>query len=547
MTKKFIFTLVIITLIVLLFPINTAAYFEPEVYRSSLLEIRAAERALNDLDKKLTAAENNFRIMDQSIIDKELGEINLLYSEIQQAYRNEDDSQLQKLSNQIIEASNQIILQTVESKPVQLRAFWLDSGTLAKTEGREGVRKLLDLAEKANFNAVFPETFYKGMALIPDNELFVQDPRFKSWQEDPLKVLVEEAAARNIEVHPWVWVFNENTAGSPGRILTENPDWANKNKKGEIVSYHNSTWLSPARKDVRDYLQERYVYLVENYDLDGLNLDYIRFPEEYRGSFGYDSVSVEKFKEEFELDPFEIKSGSSEFAIWNQYREDLITKMVRETSQKLKAAEPDLLISADVIPGREEARYRALQNWSYWLQESYIDFVLPMTYTENLFSELSSWVKEDRDEIAGPLYAGISVFKLSPEQVISQIEEINQINPNGLSLFAAAHLTENDYQTLAQGVFAEPALIPHKNKKESLAKMQDFILKRLNIITEAEQIKNEDLIKIRSFVSQIDQDQSISDLNFAKFVEENELKISEKAVRVLESDFNYLKSIMTLY
>ncbi|MFW5736807.1 MAG: glycoside hydrolase family 10 protein, partial [Halanaerobium sp.] len=232
----------------------------------------------------------------------------------------------------------------------------------------------------------------------------------------------------------WVWVFNENTAGSPGRILTENPDWANKNKKGEIVSYHNSTWLSPARKDVRDYLQERYVYLVENYDLDGLNLDYIRFPEEYRGSFGYDSVSVEKFKEEFELDPFEIKSGSSEFAIWNQYREDLITKMVRETSQKLKAAEPDLLISADVIPGREEARYRALQNWSYWLQESYIDFVLPMTYTENLFSELSRWVKEDRDEIAGPLYAGISVFKLSPEQVISQIEEINQINPNGLSL-----------------------------------------------------------------------------------------------------------------
>ncbi|MFW5736806.1 MAG: hypothetical protein ACOCXB_05585 [Halanaerobium sp.] len=90
-------------------------------------------------------------------------------------------------------------------------------------------------------------------------------------------------------------------------------------------------------------------------------------------------------------------------------------------------------------------------------------------------------------------------------------------------------------------------MIPHKNKKESLAKMQDFILKRLNIITEAEQIKNEDLIKIRSFVSQIDQDYSISDLNFAKFVEENDLKISEKALRVLESDFNYLKSIVTLY
>jgi uncharacterized lipoprotein YddW (UPF0748 family) len=360
-------------------------------------------------------------------------------------------------------------------------------------------------------------------------------------------VLIEEASKRNMEVHPWVWVFNENTSGSPGRILIEHPEWANENIKGEVVSYHNSTWLSPARDDVRDYLQQRYIYLVENYELDGINLDYIRFPEEYRGSFGYDQLSVQKFKEKYELDPFQIKSGSSEFSLWNQYRENLVTEMVRETTEKLRRIDPGLLISADVIPGRDEARYRALQNWSYWLSEGYLDFVLPMTYTENLFSELSSWIEEDRAQISDPLYAGVSVFKLTSDQMINQIEEINQINPNGLSLFAAAHLTESDYQTLTQGVFSTPALLPHRNKKESLNLMQDFILKRLTIIKEAEAINNQDLIKIRTYLNQSIKADLKETNDFSEFLKLNDLNLSEKVKTVLAADFAYLRDIIRLY
>jgi uncharacterized lipoprotein YddW (UPF0748 family) len=547
MIKKSLFIILFIISLVCLYSFNSAAYFEPEAYRRSLLEIRAVERSLNNLDERLTAAESNFRIIADRKIENKMKELAQLYQDQQLAYQAGNDPKVESLAGEIIKKSNQISLQTTESKPIQMRAFWLDSGTLARTDGRKGVEKLLDSAAAANFNLIFPETFYKGISLIPDNELFTQDPRFKSWQEDPLQVLIEEASKRNMEVHPWVWVFNENTAGSPGRILTEYPEWANKNIKGEVVSYHNSTWLSPARDDVRDYLQQRYIYLVENYELDGINLDYIRFPEEYRGSFGYDQLSVQKFKEKYELDPFQIKSGSSEFSLWNQYRENLVTEMVRETTEKLRRIDPGLLISADVIPGRDEARYRALQNWSYWLREGYLDFVLPMTYTENLFSELSSWIEEDRAQISDPLYAGVSVFKLTSDQMINQIEEINQINPNGLSLFAAAHLTESDYQTLTQGVFSTPALLPHRNKKESLNLMQDFILKRLTIIKEAEAINNQDLIKIRTYLNQSIKADLKETNDFSEFLKLNDLNLSEKVKTVLAADFAYLRDIIRLY
>ena len=547
MIKKINLISLLVVAILIFSSLSTAAYYQPEDYRKSLLEIRDAERALNKIKQNLERAEAEFRIIEKSDIESSLESLNNLYQQQLQAYQNNNDRQVTELAEKIIINSNQISLKSIESKPVQLRGFWLDSGTFAKTGGRSGLQEMLDRAEKANLNVVFPETFYKGLAIIPDNDLFTQDPRFEDWDGDPLKILLEEAEKRNIEVHPWVWVFNENTGGEPGRILEKNPEWANKNKRGEVVSYHNSTWLSPARKDVRTYLQKRYAYLVENYELDGINLDYIRFPEEYRGSFGYDQQSVEKFKEEYQLDPFKIKSGSSEFSLWNKYRENLITEMVRETSLKLKEIDSDLLISADVIPGRKEARYRALQNWSLWLQEGYLDFVLPMTYTENLFSELRSWIKEDRQIIDKPLYAGVSVFKLTPGQVIEQIEEINQINPNGLSLFAAAHLTESDYQTLSQGVFAVQAALPHRDKEKSLKEMQDFILKRLNIIREAEEIKNADLIKVRAYLNQLIKENSKAELDFSSFVKANNLNLSPQVERVLKADFDYLESILRLY
>lgn len=545
--KKYLKITALLIVMLLYFSAATAAYFQPEVYRRSLLEIRDAERNLRQAEQNLKSARNEFKIIDNKEIKEKNTELESLYQKMIRAYQENNDQELSSLAAEIISLSQKIKMQSIESKPVQLRAFWLDSGTFAKAENRAGLAELLERAEKANFNLIFPEIFYKGLTVIPDNELFKQDPRFNSWEEDPLKILIEEAEKRKIEVHAWVWVFNENTFGQPGRILEMNPEWANKNKAGEIITYHNSSWLSPAREDVKEYLKERYKYLVGNYNLDGINLDYIRFPEEYRGSFGYDSASVERFKKEYGIDPFKIENGSSQAADWNKYREKLINEMVKETSELLRKVDPNLLISADVIPGINEARYRALQNWSFWLEKDYLDFVVPMTYTENLFSELSSWIEKDRDQIDKPLYAGISVFKLTPAQVIKQVEEINKINANGLSLFAAAHLTDEDFESLAAGVFKTEAVLPHQNKEKSLQVMQDLILKRLNIIKEAEEIDNYSLISIRAYLNQILADQNYQNLEFKEFVEAEKLEISQKAEKALESDFRYLKDILRLY
>ena len=77
--------------------------------------------------------------------------------------------------------------------------------------------------------------------------------------------------------------------------------------------------------------------------------------------------------------------------------------------------------------------------------------------------------------------------------------------------------------------------------------MQDLILKRLNIIKEAEEIENFSLISIRAYLNQILKDKDYQKIDFAEFAEEEELGLSQKTLKVLESDFRYLKDILRLY
>ncbi|RCW47770.1 uncharacterized lipoprotein YddW (UPF0748 family) [Halanaerobium sp. MA284_MarDTE_T2] len=529
---KLIIIFTIIFLVVNSIP--TAAVFKPEQMRQVLMKIREAEREISRAEREINKAELEFKLYNEEQAEYFLSESKQYLQKAVELYENNRDAEVEAAAVRAVEMADRAKLQTLESYPVQFRAFWLDNGTIAAAGGREGIAELLNMAEMANFNAVLPEVFFKGKTIIPDNELFIQDERFKNWTEDPLKIIIEEAKKRNMEVHAWVWVFNENTHGKPGIILQEHPSWATRDKSGNIVTYHNSSWLSPSRKDVRTFLIKRYAYLAENYDLAGINLDYIRFPEEYRASYGFDENTAALFEETTGINPFEIKSGSSQSAEWNKFRESLITQMVKKTSAVLKNIKPGLIISADVIPGREEARYRALQDWSLWLKEGYLDFVLPMTYTENLFSELSQWIQEDTKELDYPIYPGISVFKLSPYQVIEQVDEINNLNRTGLSLFAAAHLTKEHYYMLGEGPFRKKALLPYRNSSEAEKMIFAVIKERIKLILKESGAENEsDLLDNLSGNLDTEKD-------FLNYLEK--LNIS-KDIEKLKTDYRYLQEL----
>ena len=194
------FNLIFLFILILIFTSAVSAYYQPQEYKKSLLKLRDAERSIRSLQKNVNEAEKEFRIIELSEIKSEIKNIEKNYQKLIMAYQNNEEQRLNSLVSQIIKDSSNLNLRLIESKPVQLRGLWLDSGTFAETGGREGLQELLDLIEKANFNVIFPEVYYKGLSIIPSNHLFKQDPEFSGWEEDPLKVLIEEAEKRNIEI-----------------------------------------------------------------------------------------------------------------------------------------------------------------------------------------------------------------------------------------------------------------------------------------------------------------------------------------------------------
>ena len=76
-----------------------------------------------------------------------------------------------------------------------------------------------------------------------------------------------------------------------------------------------SSSVDPGHPGVVRYLADVVLDPVRNYDLDGIHLDYIRYPED--DDYGYNPKAVERFQ----------RLQSSTFA---QFRRDQVTALVRQ-------------------------------------------------------------------------------------------------------------------------------------------------------------------------------------------------------------------------
>ena len=109
---------------------------------------------------------------------------------------------------------------------------------------------------------------------------------------DPLQYVIEQAHIRGIEVHAWFNVFSaaSTAAGTPA---AEHPDWVCRDGNGNPMTSHRA--LSPGLAAVREYTMDVAMEIVNNYDIDGIHLDYIRWNE-------FDTGDMALLQEESEIE-----------------------------------------------------------------------------------------------------------------------------------------------------------------------------------------------------------------------------------------------------
>ena len=364
----------------------------------------------------------------------------------------------------------------------QLRGIWIDNGYLARLDARPGVARLMDQLAAAGFNAVFVESLYRGYTLYPGP---YQDGRFMAWGEDPLRVVVEEARARGLSVHAWMWMLGAAIHAGLSPLLEDHPEWADRSVSGDIFAAGGSrmAWLDPSRPEVRRWLASEAARLASDYGLDGIHLDYIRYNDELHDPFGYSEHAQAAFRDATGIDiggrpPAELRPD--ELDAWKRWREAQVTAVVRAVRDAVEAAAPDVILSAAVLPERRQARLMHLQDWVSWLADGLIDLAVPMAYTSssaNLrdllaslsgeLEELAPWRSPDR--LRARVAPGLALFATRPETLLEQMELVRRFGFGGVVLFSTSYLSLPTREALIAGPFSTPADHPPRLRHEMAA------------------------------------------------------------------------------
>ena len=353
----------------------------------------------------------------------------------------------------------------------EVRALWVIRTALGSAAG---VQAMVEEAHGSGFNTLLVQVRGRGDALY-DSDL---EPRAEHLDDDPsydpLAVAITEAHARGMAVHAWVNTHLVWGPVDPPRsqehLVNANPDWlavprslgrqlhdSDPRSPGyvrRLIEYAANThtveglFTSPSHPAVQERVLAVWIDLAGNYDLDGIHFDYIRFPSP---EFDYSRGALDRFRawvrprvatrRYAELDaaswddPYALVDGLAE--LWNRFRRDQITALVRRVYRAVKAVRPDLIVSAAVLPDLSFASEQRFQAWWAWLADGILDVAVPMAYTDDL-DQFRVWIEDVRASVraAERLWIGVGAYKNPVEATLRQIDHAGGQGFGGVVVFA---------------------------------------------------------------------------------------------------------------
>ena len=412
---------------------------------------------------------------------------------------------LKQYTQDAINSASQAIKTSLPYLNNELKGVWL-----RPTEtSAEQISATLDKIKDNGFNSVFLETYYHGKTIYPSDVMnkygfTVQNENFIGF--DPLAVWVSEAHKRNIKLHTWFqsfYVGNTPPSYDSSSILSVHPEWGNKTKQyatsygaTKSVSEHNGYFLDPANDSVQAFLEELVNEIISKYKPDGVNLDYIRYPQSNPrselNSWGFSEYARNEFQELYGIDPCELSLSDVNWYDWNAYRRSKITQFVQKIGKLGRANK--VYISAVIFPDIASALATKQQDWRTWSFQNYIDGFTPLFLTYD--SKMLVSMMNDVMRVKAPeteLYAGLFVTFMggNSEDLIRQIFESRKLNANGVILFDYAHTTPVYTTTLMASAFNSDNIISNsrvaqkKNQRKEVKKQaqQEDKSKRKTIMT----------------------------------------------------------------
>ena len=342
-------------------------------------------------------------------------------------------------------------------KKQEMRAVWLTTiygldwpkkaayNAQDEQRQRQDLVRILDQLKEAGINTVFLQVRGRGTLIYPSNlepmsRDFLANAEERDLGYDPLAFAIEECKKRGMALHVWYVVMplgNDKYVKNLPRTV-----YARKHRQ-HCLLYQGQWYMNPARKETSEHMRKLVKELLDNYDVAGVHLDYIRYPDNSR-----------KFPDD---NMFKARGRGMSLDDW---RRQNIETIVGEIKAEIDKHEKNVLLSAAVIGAYREipslskrigwtAYSDVYQDPPSWGKKGFIDFIIPMLYykEERFAPYVKDWLAVMDDT---PIVIGLGAYRVlhnegnwSPRVVLDQMDEIES-NPYiaGVVLFRAEQVLE---------------------------------------------------------------------------------------------------------
>jgi uncharacterized lipoprotein YddW (UPF0748 family) len=384
----------------------------------------------------------------------------------------------------------------------------------------EAIAKTLDKLQALSIDAIYVETYYQGKTIFPSKTMAAyglpdQHNQFKG--RDPLQEWITAAHARNIKVHAWVQTFfagNEReNAETFGPILNKYPHWRNVQRQYASAMLpvpspveEGHFFLDPAHPEVQTFLEKLFVEIVSHYEVDGLNLDYIRYPASHPvahkdylpSTWGYGETARERFRTEMvaeakggpektadgkptkpaakvtpklldpkTYEPLNLTLSDPLWPRWVAWRKQQVNNFVLKTSAKVRSVRPGLTVSAVVFPKPDAQFALKLQEWPVWVKAGAVQALTPIGLSPDpagMYQHCLQFKQLTEGKV--PVYIGVFGLynRLTPKELVQQIESVKRANMAGVVLFDPSRMNAAYEEALLTGPFRIQESVPSAEK-----------------------------------------------------------------------------------
>lgn len=226
---------------------------------------------------------------------------------------------------------------------------------------------------------------------------------------DPLALLCERAHARGLEVDAWLVTYRISKSWPPAgnAYLAARPHWTmvpSANRGGGPAKVGDDYVFDPGSPEVQEHLIRIIRELATNYDIDGINWDYIRYTQKdagYPADNGYTNSGLARYQRLYGTSSVPPPTGVGN---WDEFRRRTIDELVRRARAEIASIETNprqpLRHTADLIcwgnaPSSftSSSAYGLFQDWQKWMQNGWLDAGQPMIYMREHCPPQNTWYR----------------------------------------------------------------------------------------------------------------------------------------------------------